>query len=71
MRNEAHPLAQWLRRVADLLDCIYVRKLDPETGRWGNASLAELSVAEAAAHVARWLLDGHMPVAIAHKEEQP
>ena len=67
--NEQHPLAEWLRRVAGLLDRIYVRRLDPQTGRWGNASLAELDVAEAAAHVARWLVEGHTPVAVPGREE--
>jgi hypothetical protein len=66
--NEAHPLAQWLRRTADLLDRVYMRCRDRQTGRWGNVSLAELEVEEAAAHVARWLLEGHVPVAVATPE---
>ena len=61
--NEQHPLAQWLRRVADLLDRIYVRARDPETGRWGSTSLADLELEEAASHIARWLIQGRVPVA--------
>ena len=69
IHNEQHPLAQWLRRVADKLDLIYVRRQDPETGRWGNCSLADLDPGEASAWVALWLADGRIPVAAPRKEQ--
>ncbi|MBA3843228.1 MAG: hypothetical protein H0X39_11565 [Actinobacteria bacterium] len=40
--NDEHPLAQWLRHVADNLDQIYVRTQDSRSGCWGTSSLTEL-----------------------------
>jgi len=67
--TDGHPLALRLRRVADNLDLIYVRTRDPVTGRWGNSSLADLDVGDAAAHIARLLLEGRTPVAVTRREE--
>lgn len=54
-RNANDPLAVWLRRVADNLETIYVRRQDTLSGRWGNCSLADLPHEEAAGQIARFL----------------
>lgn len=68
--NAEHPLAQWLRRVADLLDRIYVRTYNPKTGCWGNTSLADLELQETASRIALWLVEGRTPVAVPARKEQ-
>lgn len=69
--NTEHPSALQLRGVADLIDRIYVSAYDEETGRWGNAALAELDLQEAAGRIALWLVEGRTPVAVPVRKERP
>jgi hypothetical protein len=50
-----HPLALWLRHVADHLDAIYVRDREAENAPWRTVSLADLPHPVAAAFVADFL----------------
>lgn len=45
MHNDGHPVADYLREIADNLDSIFVRRQNAE-GRWGNASLVRALLAQ-------------------------
>lgn len=63
LHNEGHPVADYLREIADNLDLIFVRRQNAE-GRWGNASLAALPVEECLAQLGEWIGVGRIPVRI-------
>lgn len=61
--TDAHPVATYLREIADNLDLIFVRRQNAQ-GRWGNASLASLPVDECLAQLGAWIGEGRIPVRI-------
>lgn len=63
-------LAEWLWYVRRYEHGIYVR-VQRADGRWGNASLAELSPEEWGKHVARWLDEGGLPCRVLEEGERP
>ena len=63
LHNDGHPVADYLRCLADNLDLIFVRR-QSAGGRWGNASLAALPVEEWLAQLGEWIGEGRIPVRI-------
>lgn len=51
----SHPLALWLRCVAENLDSIFVRYRDEDSERWESRALGDLPIEAAASHVAEFL----------------
>ena len=66
-----HPetLKEWLWRVKQHEDSIYVRELT-EGGKWGFSPLSELPPERWAHHVAGWLEKGVAPVRVIGTDEK-
>lgn len=48
---------EWMRRVVECADVVYVRAKDAE-GRWDSLALGSLMPEEQAEHVKRWIAEG-------------